>query len=217
MDVDGYSLWVSGGSLLLVAPQVSEAECRATLSSLRYAQWLADGLVGSRFDAHRQWYRAYRTALGTCGWGVSYSCQSVEAASCRTLIAPLQPLQLWLATQHSQVASVMERCIDGLDTAQPGIEQLGQSALRVMDQPPGGAQIVLELGVLRAGAELSLCSLSLQTRATLGADWLTAVLAGEQLCGDLSLQGVLAEPAPELRDTGRDAFARLVCGSTSVH
>lgn len=217
MDVDGYTLWVTGGSLLVVAPQVSEMECHNVLGSLRYAQMLADGLMTSRFGEHRQWYRAYRNALGKRGWGVTLSCQSVEAASCRTLLAPLQPLQLWLASQHPQTASVLERCLDGLDPEQPGIRQLARSCMQPLDEPQGAVRIVLELGLLRPGAHLSLCSLALETRVAPGTDWLTAALSGDALRGDLYFQGVLAEPAPELQDTGPDTFARLICGGDTLH
>lgn len=214
MDVDGYTLWVAGGSLLVVAPQVSESERLNALGTLRYAQLLADSLAGSRFSDPRRWYRAYRNALGKRGWGVTHSYQSVETAGSRTLLAPLQPLQLWLARQHPDLACVLERCIDGLDPFQPGVEQLARSALHTAG---GGARIVLELGLMRPGARLSLCSLALETSVVPGADWLTGALSGEVLRGDLFVQGVLVEPAPELLETGRDTFARLVSGGDPVH
>lgn len=217
MDVDGYTLWVAGGSLLLVAPQVSESECRNVLSTLRYVQMLADSLVESRFGEPRRWYRAYRNALGKRGWGVTHSYQSVEVAGHRTVLAPLQPLQLWLTHQHPEIANVLERCLDGLDPAQPGIEQLARSSLQRLDAPLVGARIVLELGLVRPGARLSLCSLAMETRVAPGTDWLTAAVPGESLRGDLHVQGVLVEPAPELLETGRDAFARLVSGGDTFH
>lgn len=217
MDVDGYTLWVTGGSLLVVAPQVSESECRSVLSAVRYAQMLADGLMESRFGEPRRWYRAYRNALGKRGWGVTYSYQSVETASNRTMLSPLQPLQLWLSHQHPEVTSVLERCVDGLDPAQPGIEQLARSSLQRLSGPLNGARIVLELGLVRPGAQLSLCSLAMETCVAPGVDWLSAPIPGEALRGDLYFQGVLVEPAPELLETGRDTFARLVSGSDTFH
>mgnify|MGYP004727278821 CR=1 FL=1 len=100
MDVDGYTLWITGGSLVLIAPQVSELERREALGSLRHAQLLADGVMASRFDQHRRWYRAYRNALGRRGWRVTHSCQSVETAGGRTLLSPTQPLLLWPALKQ---------------------------------------------------------------------------------------------------------------------
>lgn len=208
MDIDGYTMWTSEGSLLLVAPQVGDVERQNVLGSLRYAQRSADSLMTSRFIAHRQWYRAYRGALGKRGWRVTHSCQSVDTAQCRTLLAPMQPLVLWLSSQHPELGAVLERCIDALDPAQAGIERLRGAALR--RSPRGGAHLVLELGVLRPGLRLSLCSLALETSETPGRDWLVAALDGAALRGDLSFQGLMAEPAPELLETGHDRFACLL-------
>lgn len=210
MDVDGYTLWITGGSLVLIAPQVSEFERRDALASLRHAQRLADGLRASRFDQHRRWYRAYRNALGRRGWRVTHSCQSVETAGGRTLLSPTQPLLLWLGSQHAELGEVLELCIDSLLMNAAGLAQLSGSALQERDDT---TRIVLELGVLRPGA-LSLCSIALETTATLDVDWLKAPLAGQTLRGDLFFQSLMAEPAAELRDSERDGVARLLASHT---
>lgn len=215
MDIDGYTMWTSEGSLMLVAPQVGDAERQNVLGSLRYAQRSADSLMISRFSEHRQWYRAYRGALGKRGWRVTHSCQSVDTAQCRTLLAPMQPLVLWLSSQHPELGTVLERCIDALDPVQAGIERLRGVALRRSQR--GGARLVLEMGVLRPGLQLSLCSLALDTSETPGRDWLVAALDGAALRGDLSFQSLMAEPAPELLETGHDPFARLQLDAASSY
>jgi len=209
MDVDGYTMWISGGSLVLVAPQVSDLECRNALAALRQAQALADALMVSRFDGHRPWYRAYRNALGRRGWRVTYSCQSIESAGYRTLLAPTQPLLLWLASQHPHLDSVLELGIDALTLNPAGLRQLSRHALQLLAPPLGGTRIVLELGVLNPGSQLSLCSIALETAEVIGPDWLTAPLEGASLRGDLYLQSLTAEPAPELFESGSEGFARL--------
>ncbi|MDR0277082.1 MAG: hypothetical protein LBJ37_04295 [Paucimonas sp.] len=214
MDVDGYTMWITGGSLVLVAPQVSEPECRHALAALHHAQSLADGLMASRFEQYRRWYRAYRCALGRRGWRVSHSCQSVETAGSRTLLAPTQPLLLWLGSQHADLGDVLELGIDALAMNPQGLEQLARSALH---ECRGTTRMVLELGVLRPGARLSLCSIALETCARPAADWLVAPLAGQTLRGDLYFQGLMAEPAPELLDAGRDAFIRLPRAGHTLH
>ncbi|OLS60945.1 hypothetical protein [Pseudomonas putida] len=211
MDVDGYTMWITGGSLVLVAPQVSERERRHALDSLGQAQLLADGVMSSRFDQHRRWYRAYRNAFGRRGWRVTHSCQSVESAGGRTLLSPTQPLLLWLGSQHAESGEALELGIDSLLLNQPGLAQLSGSAL----QPRGDfTQLVLELGVLHRDGQLSLCSIALETRATLGADWLKAPLPGATLRGDLYFQSLLAEPAPDLRDNERDGVVRMPASHT---
>ncbi|MDG9881275.1 hypothetical protein CSV86_022555 [Pseudomonas putida CSV86] len=211
MDVDGYTMWITGGSLVLVAPQVSELECNHALGSLRHAQLLADGVMASRFDQYRRWYRAYRNAFGRRGWRVTHSCQSVETAGGRTLLSPTQPLLLWLGSQHGELGELLELGIDSLLLNPPGLAQLSCSAL----QARGGiTRMVLELGVLRPGSQLSLCSIALETSATLDQQWLKAPLAGATLRGDLYFQSLLAEPAPEMRDSERDGYARLSAGHT---
>jgi len=214
MDVDGYTMWITGGSLVLVAPQVSELECRNALASLRDAQALADGVLTSRFEQHRPWYRAYRRALGRCGWRVTHSCQSVETAGGRTLLAPTQPLLLWLDSQHAGLGEVLELGVDALAVNPPGLEQLARGALHVRH---GTTRMVLELGVLCPGSRLSLCSIALETCTRPGADWLTAPLTGDSLRGDLYFQSLMAEPAPELLDSGRDGFVRLRRASHTLH
>ncbi|MEE1925268.1 hypothetical protein V0R50_17335 [Pseudomonas sp. 148P] len=214
MDVDGYTMWVTGGSLVLVAPQVSELECRNVLLTLRDAQAWADGQMASRFAQHRRWYRAYRGALGRRGWRVTHSCQSVETAGGRTLLAPTQPLLLWLGSLHAELGDVLELGIEALTMNPQGFEQLSRHAVRGFR---GATQVVLELGVLRPGSQLSLCSIALETTTTLGADWLTAPLSGTSLRGDLYFQGLMAEPAPELRDVGRNDFQRLVRVGHTLH
>ncbi|WP_110971375.1 hypothetical protein [Pseudomonas huaxiensis] len=214
VDIDGYTMWTSEGSLILVAPQVGDVDRQNVLGSLRYAQRSADGLMTSRFDKHRQWYRAYRNALGKRGWWVSHSCQSIELAHCRTVLAPMQPLVLWLSTQHPELGAVLERCVDALDPQQPGIEQLRGSVLRRL--PQGGACLVLEMGVLRPGSRLSLCSIALETSQTPGPDWLVAALDGASLRGDLSIQSLMAEPAPELLEPGHDRFARVLLDAAAT-
>ena len=93
MDVDGYTLWINGGSLLFVAPQVEGAERQAVLDSHLYAQLLANKRAGSRFTEHKAWYRAYRTALTDRGWLLTQQHQTVETVSALAPIAPVQPLQ----------------------------------------------------------------------------------------------------------------------------
>ncbi|WP_425929070.1 hypothetical protein [Pseudomonas sp. NyZ201] len=211
MDVDGYTMWITGGSLVLVAPQVSELERNHALGSLHHAQLLADGVMASRFDQYRRWYRAYRNAFGRRGWRVTHSCQSVETAGGRTLLSPTQPLLLWLGSQHGELGELLELGIDSLLLNPPGLAQLSRSAL----QARGGiTRLVLELGVLSPGSQLSLCSIALETSAILDQQWLKAPLAGATLRGDLYFQSLLAEPAPEMRDSERDGFARLPAGLT---
>ncbi|MHA6197553.1 hypothetical protein ACX3YG_24670 [Pseudomonas wadenswilerensis] len=214
MDVDGYTIWITGGSLVLVAPRVSELECRNALASLRHAQSLADALMVSRFEQHRRWHRAYRRALGRRGWRVSHSCQSVETAGTRSLLAPTQPLLLWLGSQHRELGDMLELGIDTLACHRAGLEQLSRGALRVVG---GITQIVLELGVLRPGSQLSLCSVALETSAAPGTDWLTAPLAGETLRGDLYFQSLMAEPAPELLETVDEGFTCLPPLGQTLH
>ncbi len=211
MDVDGYTMWITGGSLVLVAPQVSRLERNHALGSLRHAQLLADGVMASRFEQYRRWYRAYRNAFGQRGWRVTHSCQSVETAGGRTLLSPTQPLLLWLGSQHGELGELLELGIDSLLRNQPGLAQLSCSALQVRC---GSTRMVLELGVLRPGAQLSLCSIALETSATLEPHWLKAPLTGATLRGDLYFQSLLAEPAPELRDSERDGVVRQLAGHT---
>jgi len=210
MDVDGYTIWITGGSLVLITPHVSELERCHALGSLRDAQRFADGVMASRFDQHRRWYRAYRNALGRRGWRVTHSCQGVETAAGRTLLSPTQPLLLWLGSQHGDLAEVLASCVDSLALDQPGLAQLSGNALQVGDD---STRISLELGVLRPGLQLSLCSIALETSARLGPDWLKAPLAGPTLRGDLYFQSLMAEPAPELQDSARDGFTRLLGGN----
>lgn len=191
MDVDGYTMWVVGGSLLVVAPQVTDKQREHVLGSLRKAQHCADDEACSRFQGQRLWGRAYRRALGDQGWNLVHSCQSVERAERRSLLAPLQPLQLWLSAMHPQQAEVLERCVASLNPAQAGLRQLSQQTLQVSAD---GARLVVELGLLLPGAALSLCSLALEAVRCPDPDWLLAAFPGPLLRGDVHFQGWVLEP-----------------------
>lgn len=212
MDVDGYTMWVSDGSLLIVAPQVTTAERQAVLASLRFARQVADEMAGSRFSHYRHWYGAYRKALGGRGWGVTHSCQSTETAARRSVLAPLQPLLLWLSALHPRQAEVLDRCVAALQP-QAGLEQLSRCALMPWQ---GGARIVLELGLVQPGPHLSLGRIALETTCMPATDWLTSTLQGAHLQGDLCFQGMTLEPAPELTTSPE---VLLVChgASRAIH
>ena len=103
MDVDGYTLWVNGGSLLFAAPQVERSELQAVLDSHLYAQLLANKRAGSRFTEHKAWYSAYRTALTDRGWLLTQQYQTVETVSA---LAPITPVQTAFGTACQPVPSV---------------------------------------------------------------------------------------------------------------
>lgn len=192
MDVDGYTMWVVGGSLLIVAPQITDDQRQRALASLAAAQHAADDSMGSRFEGQRCWARAYRKALGEHGWGVVHSCQSVESAERRGVLAPLQPLLLWLSAVHPHQADVLERCVAALNPRQDGLRQLSRRALQASQD---GARLVVELGLLLPGPALSLCSIALETARCPDPEWLLTTFPGPLLHGDIHFQGLMLEPA----------------------
>lgn len=193
MNVDGYTMWVVGCSLLVVAPQVTDGQRQQVLASLGKAQQRADDSVAARFHGQRYRDRAYRRALGDQGWSVVHSCQSVDSAERRGVLAPLQPLLLWLSTVHPMQAQILERCVAALNPAQQGLRQLSRHALHASVD---GARVLVELGLVLPGGALSLCSLALEMSRCPDPGWLFTPFPGPLLRGDVHFQGLMLEPGP---------------------
>lgn len=193
MDVDGYTMWVVGCSLLVVAPQVTDGQRRQVLASLSNAQRCAADAVDSPLQGQRCRDRAYRRALVEQGWSVVHSCQSVDRAERRGVLAPLQPLLLWLSALHPPQAEILERCVSALSPAQQGLRQLSQHALHPSND---GTRLVVELGLVLPGGGLSLCSITLETSRCPDPGWLLVPFPGPLLRGDIHFQGLMLEPGP---------------------
>ena len=195
MDVEGYTMWVVGGSLLVAAPQVPPHHVREVLATLDQAQRCARGSMGARFQSPQRWFRACRRALADQGWNVAHSCQSVESSKQCGLISPLQPLLLWLGAVHPEHADLLDRCVAALDPAQPALAQLSRRGLQRSDS---GSRLMVELGLILSGPTLSLCHVALDIDLPVGTDWLLTPFPGALLRGDISFQGAMFEPGPLL-------------------
>lgn len=201
MDVDGYTVWVVGGSLLVVAAQVPERQRQQAFAALFRAQQQADDSAGSRFEGGRLWFGAYRRALSHQGWSVSHSSQSVERGECRSL-SPLQPLLLWLSCVHPEQADILERCVAALSPDQKALGQLSRQAARVTGSR---GRLVVELGLLQPGPALSLCHIALELSESLAPGWLFSVLPGASIRGDVHFQGLVLETRHELLGSAQGA------------
>lgn len=157
MKKDAYSLWLVGGSLLLVAASVPSAQRQAVLDCVLYGQLLADKKSGPRFEQYQQWYEEYRQALSLRGWIVKQRFYDTKPAADCSLLIPAQPLQLWLADRQADaddyIASALATLQKNADASRAFNEFV---RLRTNNQ----TQLVLEIGLVLPGPVLHVSSIS---------------------------------------------------------
>nr|WP_319527247.1 hypothetical protein [Pseudomonas laurentiana] len=211
MDVDGYTLWINGGSLLFVAPQVKDAERQAVLDSHLYAQLLANKRAGSRFTQHDTWYRTYRTALTDRGWLLTQQYQAVETVSALAPVAPVQPLQTQLVSQCPAFHEVLANAVEALRQA-PDLQVLDVLRQQVVQPLEASTvtHIALEVGVVQPGPVVLFNSVVLGTEQVPGEHWLVEPLAARSLIGETRLQGFSAQLESSLYEPYRQKLASLM-------
>lgn len=148
MSKDSYSLWLAGGTALLVA-QAALPQRQYALDSLLYAQLHSDKLNGSRFANYARWYSGYRTALEERGWVLTRSHSDYQESA---VALPLNLLRDRLQARHPDLSGYLQAAVTQL-TQNPA-----QQCLNSFTVAKSG--VVHELGVLLPGPSIDLCGLA---------------------------------------------------------
>ncbi|WP_028632774.1 hypothetical protein [Pseudomonas parafulva] len=187
MDKADEQLMLIGGTALLYAPAGAGVERQAAFDSILYAQLVANKEAGSRFADHDAWYDAYRAALRRLGWIKLASTYDQRQLGQPTRSTRLQPLDAWLKVRSIQQQAVLAAFAAGLGQSADGVAHLKKFC--VQDQA-GGSQVVIELGLLKPGPVLDLCSITLHTETPLSGLSLAQLLSDQVLKGEAAFNGI---------------------------
>lgn len=158
MSKEGYSLWLVGGTALLVADAAQPLRQYA-LDTILFAQLRSDKLNGSRFTHYGRWYSGYRTALEERGWVIVRSRSDHQQAQVGQSLVPVQRLCDDLQARHPSLAGHLRAAMTQL--SQGAIQQhLQPFTLSEKDKTTHG---VYELGVMLPDGALDVCGLAFKT------------------------------------------------------
>ncbi|MCP3750348.1 hypothetical protein [Pseudomonas sp. SBB6] len=188
--MDDYSVWTAGGTLLLVAPEVLPAQRQAIIDSLVYSQLRANKVVGSRFMNYSLWYGRYRKELSERGWMITQFFHDTRSASADSLLAPIQPVRLWLDSQYETADGIIETALSTLKGTQSNLEAFRRFTF---EGTKYGTRIALEIGLVHPGPVINLCSIALHTCEPIEQVSIEGPLLARALQGDVVVKGLLAQ------------------------
>jgi len=165
MSEETYSLWLVGGTALLVADMELQDQQYA-LDSVLFAQLRSDKLNGSRFANYARWYSGYRTALEQRGW--TFTCSRSDYQRLQEGAPPMQAhlLKRHLQARHPSLSGYLQAAITRL-SQEEAQQQLRAFTLAEHEKATG---IVCELGVLLPGPSMDLCGMALGSDLSDGID-----------------------------------------------
>lgn len=175
-----------GGTALLYAPEVNEAQRQAAFDSILYAQLLANKKVGSRFADPEGWHAAYRHVYRELGWLKLASTHDQKFLGKTRQATRTQPLEAWLRMRSIQHEAVLAQVTSSLSRSDPGFRHLLKFAAQ---DDVEHSTVVVEIGLLKAGPTLDLCSIALQTSSRLCGTSLQALLSDHVLHGEAVFNG----------------------------
>ncbi|WP_230385037.1 MULTISPECIES: hypothetical protein [Pseudomonas] len=176
MDRTAEQLMLIGGTALLYRVDTGQIQLQAAFDSILYAQLVANRNAGSRFEHYEAWYDAYREAYRQLGWIKLASTHDLKQLGQPVRSAQIQPLEAWLKMRSIRHEAVLAAVKSGLGRSIEGFRH----QLKFSTQ---GAQLVIELGLLKPGPALDLCSI------TLHFDKPIASISQEMLLGEHLLKG----------------------------
>lgn len=180
-------LMLIGGTALLYSTGAVEAQRLAAFDSILYAQLLANKNAGSRFDDYERWYAAYRDAYRQLGWIKLASTHDLKQLGQPVRSAPVQPLEAWLRMRSIRHEAVLAVVKTGLSRSVEGFGHLLKFSTQDQAQ---GSKLVIELGLLKPGPVLDLCSISMQVDRLISGIPLDTLLREQVLQGEAEFNGV---------------------------
>lgn len=180
-------LMLIGGTALLYSTGATEEQRQAAFDSILYAQLLANKSAGPRFDDYERWYAAYRDAYRQLGWIKLATTHDLKHLGQPLRTAPVQPLEAWLRMRSIRHEAVLAAVKTGLSRSLEGFGHLLKYSTQEQTQ---GAKLVIELGVLKAGPVLDLCSISMQVGKSISNIPLGTWLSEQVLQGEAEFNGV---------------------------
>jgi hypothetical protein len=187
MDRAAEQLMLIGGTALLYSPGTVEAQRQAAFDSILYAQLVANKHAGSRIDNYERWYAAYREAYRQLGWIKLASTHDLKQLGRPVRNAHIQPLEAWLKIRSLRHEAVLAGIKSGLARSAEGLRHLLKFSAHDQAQ---SSTLVIELGVLKPGPTLDLCSISMQTDQPLSLVSTETFTSEHVLDGEAEFNGV---------------------------
>ncbi|WP_060510548.1 hypothetical protein [Pseudomonas sp. NBRC 111124] len=159
MDSAVERLILIGATALLYSPGALEEQRQAAFDSILYAQLVANKNVGSRFAEYERWYAAYLDAYSKLGWIKLAGTHDVKQLGQPLAHAQTQPLEGWLRMRSICQEGVLAAIRAGLGHSAEGLSHLLKFGIQAQSQH---STLVLELGLLKPGPTLDLCSVTMQ-------------------------------------------------------
>nr|WP_225779387.1 hypothetical protein [Pseudomonas sp. Marseille-Q3773] len=158
MSKEDYSLWLVGGTALLVA-EAAQGLRQYVLDSILFAQLRADKVSGSRFTHYGRWYSEYRTALEERGWVILRSSSDHQRMQPGHLLVPAERLTDDLLARYPRLSGHLRAAITLLSQGEPQ-QHLQPFTLAEHDQT---THCVYELGVVLPDGSLDVCGLAFKS------------------------------------------------------
>jgi len=187
MDRAAEQLMLIGGTALLYSPGTVEAQRQAAFDSILYAQLVANKHAGSRIDNYERWYAAYREAYRQLGWIKLASTHDLKQLGRPVRNTHTQPLEAWLKIRSLRHEAVLAGIKTGLGRSVEGLRHLLKFSAHDQAQ---SSTLVIELGVLKPGPTLDLCSISLQIDQPLSLVSMETFTSEHVLEGEAEFNGV---------------------------
>lgn len=165
MSEETYSLWLVGGTALLVADTALQDQQYA-LDSVLFAQLRSDKLNGSRFANYARWYSGYRSTLEQRGWTFTRSRSDYQRLQEGAPPTPAHLLKSHLQARHPNLSGYLQAAITRL--SQEEVQQQLRAFTITEHEKANG--VVCELGVLLPGPSMDLCGLALGSDLSDGID-----------------------------------------------
>lgn len=207
MTRNNQRLQLVGGAAVLIDGAVPQAHRQDVCDALLYAQLSANKHAGSRFSRFTEWRKAYRSALSALNWIETGAFHESKPAHEFASLVPAQVMQGWLGVHGAGVDEAIVLAVEHLRHS-----PLAQAHLHafVHEQDADGARLVLELGIVRPGPRVDLCTLALRTVEPLTAAALDTVFEGRMLQGEVLLRGLSLSLSNALFEPKRAALRALM-------
>ena len=187
MDKTVEQLMLIGGTALLYPAGTGPIQRQAAFDSILYAQLLANKNAGSRFENYEGWYAAYRDAYRQLGWIKLASTHDLKQLGQPARSAQVQPLEAWLKIRSIRHEAVLAAVKAGLERSAAGCCHLLKFSAQDQAQR---SQLVIELGLLKPGPALELCSITLQIDKPMSGVSLDGLLSEQLLQGEAEFNAV---------------------------
>ncbi|RCL21274.1 hypothetical protein C6A77_22785 [Pseudomonas sp. AFG_SD02_1510_Pfu_092] len=146
-----------GATALLYPAEMGATQRQAAFDSILYAQLVANKNAGSRFTNYDAWHAAYREAYRQLGWIKLASTYDLKQLGQPAPNAHIQPLEAWLKIRSICHEAVFAGVTAGLNRSVEGFRHLRRFSAQDDAQ---GTKLVVELGLLKPGPALDLCSIT---------------------------------------------------------